>query len=71
MAMVPSRIVCHRMCCSSVLVCVHRRLPDGVLADGGLVIYGKSVMLGVWAAPGGFRTIRKGGGEAPRLFGLF
>jgi len=45
-----------------------RRLPKGGLAEGGFGFGRKAVVFGVWAAPGGFETIQKGGGH---LFGWF
>jgi len=46
----------------------HRRVPEGGLAEGGLGFAWKSVVFGVWAAPGGFKTIQKGGGRNPPAF---
>ena len=37
----------------------------GTLGDGGLVILLKIGHFGVWVAPGGFKTIQKGGGLRP------
>jgi len=46
-----------------------RRLPEkGGLAEGGFGFGCKSVVSGVWAAPGGFKTIQKGWGASLSTF---